>query len=80
MELQRYQDIIASLQTAKTVDDLHESCSQLCEQGNFEHFHYGTRIPTSFTQPHFIHISGYPAQWWRHYNENQCIQADPTVA
>ena len=80
MEKHTYQETIHALNTATTVDDLHETCSRFCERNGFDHFHYGTRIPTSFTKPHFIHISGYPKEWWRRYNDNLYLKDDPTVA
>jgi len=80
MDKHAYQGIIQSLHSSSTIDDLHEICSRFCEINGFDYFHYGTRIPTSFTKPHFIHISGYPNEWWARYNENHYLKEDPAVA
>jgi DNA-binding CsgD family transcriptional regulator len=40
---------------------------------------YGSRIPTSFTRPQLIIISGYRKEWWDYYNEQEYLKVDPVV-
>ncbi|NKC11334.1 MAG: LuxR family transcriptional regulator [Gammaproteobacteria bacterium] len=66
--------------SAQSVEDVHQLCSSICHRLGFEHFIYGARFPTSFVNPDYVIISGFPAQWWSHYNAEGYMQIDPTVA
>lgn len=69
----------AGLIIAKTVDDVHDVCSNLCDKFGFDNFHYGAKIPTSFIRPYHINISGFPSEWWNRYKKKSYVRIDPTV-
>ncbi len=75
-----FEQFIELLDKADSYATVYDSCVWLCGQYGFDHFHYGARIPTSLTKPSFIHISGYPLEWWQRYKDNNYIAYDPTVA
>ena len=62
-------EFIDQITAADTVQSVHDICSRLCKQFGFDHFHYGARFPTSFTQPYFIDVSSYPSEWWQRYKD-----------
>lgn len=74
------QDIIEAALAARTVDDVHRLCSAICEQHGFDYFLYGAQFPTSLVNPEIVIVSGYPDQWWAHYNANGYMRSDPLVA
>lgn len=72
----------ALLETATSADSLeaiHALCSELCEVCGFDHFIYGAQFPTSFIKPQAVVISGFPIDWWEHYNKKEYIKIDPTI-
>ncbi|HEC28992.1 MAG TPA: LuxR family transcriptional regulator [Gammaproteobacteria bacterium] len=73
------QELISSLTRAETVDEIHLTCSELCEQLGFDRFLYGSMIPTTFNKPHFIYISNYPAEWRARYESENYMGIDPVV-
>lgn len=79
MALVNYQDIIDALSGTETVEDIHGACSEFCHHYEFDNFIYGARIPTSFSKPYFIYISGYPKEWRDIYNSESYVRIDPTV-
>lgn len=72
-------ELIDFLSKAKTVEEVHTVCAKFCEQFGFDHFAYGTRIPTSLVRPHYIFISGYPKEWWSRYTQEKYLAIDPVV-
>lgn len=74
-----FQDLVQKCLSATSVEDIHHICSLACEQFEFDQFLYGSRIPTSFTRPQLIIISGYQQDWWDHYNQQNYIKVDPVL-
>ncbi len=79
MALTNYQEIIDALSGTATVEDIHGVCSAFCRIYQYDNFIYGARIPTSFSKPYFIYISGYPREWRNIYNSESYVRIDPTV-
>lgn len=73
-------ELVDAVAKAGTVEEIHTLCCVLCEQFGFDHFIYGTRIPTSFVNPHMFIISGYPIEWRERYVANDYLKIDPTVS
>ena len=80
MALRSLNEFIDQLSSADTVQSVHAVCAKLCDQFGFDHFHYGARFPTSFTQPYFIDVSSYPSEWWQRYKDQGYLAVDPAVA
>jgi LuxR family transcriptional activator of bioluminescence operon len=80
MSSSSFQELISSALTAETVEDLHSTCSSVCELLGFDYFLYGTQFPTSFIKPQLAIISGFPSEWWHHYKACGYMKVDPTVA
>ena len=70
--------IEASLK-ASSAEDIHNLCSAMCRVLGFDYFLYGSQFPTSFVNPEYVIISGFPEQWWQHYNDEGYMAIDPTV-
>ena len=70
--------IEASLK-ASSAEDIHNLCSAMCRVVGFDYFLYGSQFPTSFVNPEYVIISGFPEQWWQHYNDEGYMAIDPTV-
>ena len=51
----------------------------MCRVVGFDYFLYGSQFPTSFVNPEYVIISGFPEQWWQHYNDEGYMAIDPTV-
>jgi predicted signal transduction protein with EAL and GGDEF domain len=47
----QFSELLERLSQARTVDDLHASCSTLCDLLGFDRFLYAARLPTSFVKP-----------------------------
>lgn len=62
-----------------SVEELHALCSQFCEVAGFDYFLYGAVLPSSMVRPQTIIISGYPSDWWTHYQERGYMSIDPVV-
>jgi DNA-binding CsgD family transcriptional regulator len=73
------QEIIEALQTAGTVEEIHEICSRICTQYGFEHFAYVARIPVSLAKPYMCYVSGFPGEWRDRYLGLGYMQIDPVV-
>lgn len=74
-----YHELLDLLSKAKTVEEVHAACSELCERFGFDRFQYGARIPTSFVKPYFIFISSYQNEWRTRYLAEGYMSIDPTV-
>jgi DNA-binding CsgD family transcriptional regulator len=72
-------DLIELLSKAKTVEDIHSVCETFSAQFGFDHFIYGSQLPTSFVNPYYLIISGYPVEWRARYTAENYQQIDPTV-
>lgn len=72
-------ELIDKLSNAETIESLHSICSDVCSEYGFDLFIYGARFPTSFVNPHFVFISGYPKEWRDRYTANSYMVIDPTV-
>lgn len=70
--------IEASL-AVKTAEEIHSLCSELCQALGFDYFLYWLQFPTSFVNPEYVIISGFPEDWWTHYNTQGYMTIDPTV-
>ncbi len=79
MTPQRCRELVEAFSRAGSVEEIHALCCVLCEEFGFDHFIYGTRIPTSFVNPHLFIISGYPSAWREHYVSQGYLRIDPTV-
>lgn len=75
----RYQEFIEALTRAVSVEQIHALCADICGQYGFDHFNYGARFPTSFVEPTYVYVSGFPDAWWRRYKEANYFAADPLV-
>jgi len=73
-------ELVEAALAARTLDDVHRVCGRLCERFGFDHFHYGTQLPTSFVRPELVFVSGFPQAWWSRYTEAGYISVDPVVA
>ncbi len=80
MNPQRHMELIEAFGSASSIEEIHEVCSDLCEQFGFDHFLYGARIPVSLVKPQIFIISGFPSAWWSHYKQSNYLKIDPTVA
>lgn len=74
-----YQDFVQALTTAKSVAEIHALCADVCGLHGFDHFNYGARFPTSFVEPTYVFVSGFPDEWWRRYKEQNYVATDPLV-
>lgn len=74
------ESIIGQSLEAQSVEDVHALCSRISEALGFDYFIYGSQFPTSFINPEYVIISGFPEAWWQHYNSAGYMQVDPTVA
>ncbi|MGF1614684.1 MAG: autoinducer binding domain-containing protein [Gammaproteobacteria bacterium] len=74
-----FQDLIGSAIRAETLEDLHSTCSKVCEALGFDYFLYGAQFPTSLIKPQVAIISGFPSQWWQHYKACGYMKIDPTL-
>jgi DNA-binding CsgD family transcriptional regulator len=79
MASQRIQELVSELTTVNTIKDIHRVCETACDYFGFDSFHYGAQLPSSFTKPVFIDVSGYPASWWERYKEAEHIRHDPVI-
>jgi len=70
---------IDKVQKCENLEQVHQVCADFCLDLGFDFFHYGARIPVSFSNPRFVFVSGYPDQWWDHYINNAYLYKDPTV-
>lgn len=70
---------IDEIHKCESLEQIHQVCSNFCLDLGFDFFHYGARIPVSFSNPRFVFVSGYPDQWWEHYISNAYLYKDPTV-
>lgn len=77
--MQNLYSAIEKVQKCTTLEQIHQVCSDFCLDLGFDFFHYGARIPVSFSNPRFIFVSGYPDNWWEHYIDNEFLYKDPTV-
>ncbi len=73
------QSFIEVARTARTVDEIHDLCSQVCEAAGFDYFAYGAEFPVSLVRPQTVIISGLPQDWWQRYGERGYIAIDPVV-
>ncbi len=73
------QELIEEALCARSVEDIHKTCAKLCRHAQFDYFIYGARFPTSFVKPYLVFISGYPTDWWEHYNASGYLAIDPVV-
>lgn len=73
------QDLIEAARSAGSVEEIHDLCSELCDAGGFDYFIYGAEFPVSLVRPQTIIISGFPRDWWQHYQERGYIAIDPVV-
>lgn len=74
-----YQEFVQTLTEARSVEEIHGLCADVCGQYGFDHFNYGARFPTSFVEPTYVFVSGFPDEWWRRYKEQNYVATDPLV-
>ena len=74
-----FSHFVEQLTQASSIEEVHGICTELTEYFGFDCFHYGAQLPTSFTKPTFIDVSGYPTDWWEHYKDKAYICSDPIV-
>lgn len=79
MEHDKYNNILESLASAGTVDEIHEQCSALSELAGFDLFQYGAIIPRACADPLVIIIGRYPPEWLNHYLAQGYLGIDPIV-
>lgn len=64
-----HQKFIKAFDNTATLDDIRTVYHEICRHYGFDHFTYVGRIPTSFVNPDYIYISGYPYGRQRRYRE-----------
>jgi DNA-binding CsgD family transcriptional regulator len=74
-----YQEFIEALAVAQSVEGIHTLGADICGQYGFDHFNYGARFPTSFVEPTYVFVSGFPDEWWQRYKEQNYVATDPLV-
>lgn len=72
--------LIEEISQAQSIEEVHTFCERVCFEFGFDHFIYGSRIPTSFVKPQIIVVSGYPTPWWERYKEEGYMPEDPLLA
>ena len=64
---------------AKSVEDIHDICSAICELYGFDHFFYAASFPSSLVKPFNLLISGFPDDWRDHYQARGYMRFDPAL-
>ena len=72
-------DLLESLLSCETVEELHQQTAIITRQMGFDHFLYGVQVNTSLTRPYQFILSGYPEAWRSRYVEQNYQEIDPTV-
>jgi len=73
------QDLIEAARAAGSAEEIHDLCSELCDTAGFDYFIYGAEFPVSLVRPQTVIISGFPQEWWQHYQDRGYIAIDPIV-
>jgi len=73
------QELIEEARSAASAEEIHDLCSALCEAAGFDYFIYGAEFPVSLVRPQTVIISGFPQEWWQHYQDRGYIAIDPVV-
>jgi DNA-binding CsgD family transcriptional regulator len=72
-------ELIDAARNAGSVEEVHGLCSELCDRAGFDFFIYGAVLPVSLVRPQTLIISGYPSDWWGHYQDRGYFTIDPVV-
>lgn len=64
---------------ARSVEEIHDVCSAVCELYGFDHFFYAASFPRSLVKPLNLVISGFPDAWRDHYQSRGYLRHDPAV-
>lgn len=72
-------ELIEGARHAATVEELHALCARLSERAGFDYFLYGAILPVSLARPQTVVVSGYPTDWWAHYQAQGYMRIDPVV-
>ncbi len=75
-----FTELVEMTVKAESVEDIHRVCTRICSLLGFDFFIYGAQFPVSLVKPQIIIVSGYPKEWRDHYNTNNYVSIDPTVA
>lgn len=66
MEHNEYNSIVDALSRVGSIDEIREQCFLLSETAGLDLFQYGAIIPSTFTDPKVVLVSGYPPEWVEH--------------
>jgi DNA-binding CsgD family transcriptional regulator len=73
-------ELIESLSKANTVEEIHATCSALCNQFGFDQFQYVARLPAAASiKPHYIFIGSYQDEWRARYFAKEYMSVDPVI-
>jgi DNA-binding CsgD family transcriptional regulator len=75
-----FDDDLARLSRANSLDELGDLLGQQARSLGFEHHVYALRIPTRFSEARLLLIDGYPPGWVTHYFEQGFQDHDPVMA
>lgn len=73
-------EMLESLQSCRSVEELHATVRRITRDIGFEHFLYGVQVNLSLARPYQFILSGYPTEWRTHYDAKRYIEIDPTVS
>lgn len=72
-------ELAHGIRTASDLPEMAVACGRVASALGFEHFLYGFRVPFPLTEPCQFILSGYPAAWMQHYDEQRYLQIDPVL-
>lgn len=76
IDLQKCGAFVEQLQAANTRSELTNVCHDIVDAFGFSYFLYGAYLPHS---EEIVVLDGFPQDWRIYYEENNCIEIDPTV-
>jgi len=77
--LPNQKQLIGPINAAESPQELHSACVSLCRLTGFDYFCYAVHAGQQSSAPTVAVLSGLPDRWWRHYQEQNLLQIDPTV-
>lgn len=71
--------LIEESTAARSMEEIHDLCSAICDLYGFDHFFYAASFPRSLVKPLNLVISGFPDGWRDHYQSRGYLRYDPAV-